>query len=103
MNHLATMLEILAANQLVANAKKCTFVAASIEYLGHLILADGIATNPVKIEAMENWLVPTLVKQLRGFLGLTRYYWKFVAKYDMIAFPLPQQLKRDKFAWNDEA
>lgn len=59
--------------------------------------------NPEKVHAMLNWLTPTSIKEVRGFLGLTGYYWLFVQNYGGMVASLTQLLKRGAFAWSEEA
>lgn len=96
------MLTLLRDNQLFTNRKKCSFGQEQLEYLGNLISGKGVSADPKKIEAMVNWRQPRDLKGLRGFLGLTGYYRKFVRNYGKLAWPLTQLLK-DSFCWSQEA
>lgn len=50
--HLRTVLTILLDNQLYAKRSKCVFGCQEVEYLGHIILGQGIKTEHKKTEAM---------------------------------------------------
>ena len=47
------------------------------------------------VKAIENWLIPKKVTELRSFLGLANYYRKFIKDYFRIAAPLSNLLKKD--------
>lgn len=101
--HVETVLQLLSNHQLYANAKKCEFGQGRLSYLGHVISEQGVAVDADKVQAMQEWGIPGSLKELRGFLGLTGYYRKFVAGYALIARPLTDQLKLDQFNWGPEA
>ncbi|KAL0546889.1 hypothetical protein IC582_016807 [Cucumis melo] len=84
--HLELVFDVLREQKLYANKKKCSFAFQRVEYLGHI-----------------QWPVPSNVRELRGFLGLTGYYRRFVQNYGSIAASLTQLLKLGAFRWNEEA
>ena len=67
LDHLRKVLEQLRAHQFYLKTSKCSFAQTEIEYLGHVISQQGVATNPTKTSAMLNWPTPTTVTELRGF------------------------------------
>ena len=75
--HLQLLTQVFATleqHQFMIKLYKCSFSQSKIEYLGHCISDQGVSTEPSKITTVQMWPVPTNLKQLRGFLGLTGYY-----------------------------
>jgi hypothetical protein len=99
--HLQQVLQILRLHQLKAKLSKCSFAVNSVDYLGHVITGQGVATDPSKISEITNWSPPKNIKQLRQFLGLTGYYRRFVRGYASICKPLHEALKKDSFVWTE--
>nr|GEU59626.1 putative ribonuclease H-like domain-containing protein [Tanacetum cinerariifolium] len=71
--HLRMVLQVMRQNTLYAKQSKCSFAVGKVEYLEHVFSAQGASTDPTKIQAIQEWPIPTNVKQLRGILGLSRY------------------------------
>ena len=59
-----------------------------MQYLGHVVSAQGVEPDPAKIQAVATYPVPRNVKEIRQFLGLSNYYRRFVKDYSRIAGPL---------------
>jgi hypothetical protein len=103
LEHLRKVLQLLAHDKWQVKLSKCNFARQQLSYLGHIISAKGIATNPSKITTVQSWPPPTNVKELRSFLGLTGYYRKFVKHFAVIAKPLTDLLKKQALlVWTSE-
>ncbi|XP_019223415.1 PREDICTED: uncharacterized protein LOC109205188 [Nicotiana attenuata] len=55
LQHLATVLQVLRDNCLVAKESNCLFGQQQIDYLGHVISYDGLTVDPPKIQGILNW------------------------------------------------
>nr|KYP75283.1 Retrovirus-related Pol polyprotein from transposon 297 family [Cajanus cajan] len=101
--HLETAFKLLLDNRFHLKGSKCFVGQQSIKYLGHVVSAARVTPDPSKVQAIVNWPLPSSIKSLRGFLGLTGFYCRFVRGYASIASPLTDLLKKDNFLWTDSA
>ncbi|KAA0047919.1 hypothetical protein IC582_025973 [Cucumis melo] len=98
--HLKVVYNILRDNKLFTNEKICVIGHFRVQYFGHWIFSKGIEVDGEKVTAMVNWPQPRDVSELRGFLGLSRYYQRFVKAYGNIAAPLTKLLQKNGFKWD---
>ena len=71
-----------------------------MEFLGHIVAENGIATDPAKVEKEANWPEPTSTKEVQQFLGLASYYRQFIKDFSMYAKPLCKLMEKGaEFRW----
>ncbi|WVZ95411.1 LOW QUALITY PROTEIN: hypothetical protein U9M48_041179 [Paspalum notatum var. saurae] len=101
--HLRQIFELLHRDHWNVKRSKCSFALREISYLGHMISAQGVSTDPTKVSAIASWHSPASAKELRSFLGLASYYRKFVPHFGLITRPLTALLKKHViFIWTPE-
>jgi hypothetical protein len=64
---LREVFELIREAKLTLKFKKCQFLQRSVNYLGHVITAEGIKPDPAKIEQIKNYKIPTSADEIRFF------------------------------------
>ncbi|GKE19008.1 putative mitochondrial protein, partial [Tanacetum coccineum] len=101
--HMDLVLSTMQFHQLFAKMSKCVFRTTQVEYFGHVITGARESVDPSKIKEMQEWHVPMNIKKLKGFLGLTGYYRRFVKDYATISWPFTALLKKNSIEWSNSA
>ena len=105
LTNLGCIFDLLKEADLKLGLSKCKFMCQSVQYLGHVISANGITPDPGKIELLKNFKRPTTVVEIQSFLGLASYYRRFIKNFADIAHPLIEltKKKKDKGNHNSQA
>ncbi|KAK3083689.1 hypothetical protein FSP39_001513 [Pinctada imbricata] len=99
---LEMVLTRLSEANLKLKPSKCLLFQKQVSFLGHIVSADGIQTDPKKIEAVKNWPTPKTQRHVKSFLGLASYYRRFIKGFAEIARPLHRVCEKgSKFNWTD--
>ncbi|GKD87253.1 putative reverse transcriptase domain-containing protein [Tanacetum coccineum] len=93
--HLKVILELLKKEELYAKFSMCEFLINTVKLLGYVIDSSGIHVDPTKIEAIKNWASPTAPSEIRQFLGLTRYYRRFIEGFSKIEKPMTELTQKN--------
>jgi hypothetical protein len=105
---LEEVLSIIRDNKLYLAEAKCEFARDTLKFLGHVVSPGRISADSDKTEVVREWPIPSTVRELQSFLGLTNYYRRFIRNYAYIASPLtdltggPEGSQR-KLQWSPEA
>ena len=103
LRHLRQVFDRIREAGLKLKPTKCRFVAPEVEYLGHVLTPEGLKTNPATVSAVREFPVPTNLKEVRQFLGLSSFYRRFINGFAAIAQPLHRLTwKGVHFQWRVE-
>ncbi|CAI5479908.1 unnamed protein product [Closterium sp. Yama58-4] len=99
--NLREVFEILPKNKFYVKLSKSDFALKKVQFLGHMVSAEGIHVDSRKIKDVKKWKVPENMKELQHFIGFANYYYRFVPQYAKIAAPLTNLLKKDTpYKWD---
>jgi hypothetical protein len=102
-NNLDKVLTALARRGITVNPKKCRFGLSEIEYVGHIINAQGVSHSPERIEKVLSMQKPTMAKHLKSFLGVATYFRDHIRNHSVIVKPLHEMIhkyeKNRKLEW----
>ena len=104
--HLERLEEVfqrLQAAGLKLKPSKCQFAQREVAFLGHRVTAEGVLTDDEKVQKVLDWPVPRTVTQVKGFLGLTSYYRRYIEGYAEIARPLNELTRKEvEYLWTED-
>jgi hypothetical protein len=74
-----------------------------VPFLGHIISNGGISVDPAKVKEIVAWSIPTIVTEVRSFLGLAGYYRRFIEGFSKIAKSITSLLEKGReFKWDEK-
>lgn len=103
LQHLDEVFQRLQQHGLKLWLDKCKLLQCEVMFLGHVVDQQEGRPNCDKVSAVLDWLVPTTIKQVPVFLGLTFYYRHFVSGFAKTKHPLNQLLTGIPADWKLEA
>ena len=82
------------------NPMKCALGVSAGKFLGFLVHYRGISMNPAKATTIAKMKRPTIVRELKSFLGKVSYIKRFVPKLVSVTSDLSKLLKKGaEFGW----
>lgn len=103
LEHLSQMFTRLREANLKLKPSKCCLFKEEVAYLGHVVSAKCVATDPQKVQKVADWHILQNVSEVRQFVGLASYYRRFIEHFATVAKPLHDLTKKyARFHWTAE-
>jgi hypothetical protein len=95
------VLRRLQDHNLTMKLEKCFFAPQKIDYLGHVLSAEGLQPNVRKVEVLRKWKIPRNVSELRSLLGFLGFYRQYIDHYGVRTAPLTDMTKKgSRIVWS---
>ena len=87
-NHLRQLFERLAAYGLVVNPQKCVLGRSSLEFIGYCVTSTGVQPLQSRVQSITDFPRPQSAKSLQEYVGMLKFYRRFVPHAAEILLPL---------------
>ena len=94
-DHLRIVLQLLRDHQLYAKFSKCKFWLTEVRFLGHVVSSSRVSVDPEKIKVVMSWERSKSVFEIRSFLGLSRYYRRFIGDFSQLVEPMMRLTRKE--------
>ena len=96
LDHISGVLQRLQQHGLTVKPEKCQWEATTIDFLGHVVGDGKILVPDCRVAAIKSHKRPITQKDLQSFLGITRYYRRFIDSYAHHSFHLTNAIRKNK-------
>ncbi|CAM8910634.1 unnamed protein product [Rhodiola kirilowii] len=95
LDNLSTVLARCVSMNLVLNYEKCHFMVTHGVVFGHVVSQEGIEVDKAKINLIMTLPYPSMVRDIKSFLGHAGFYRRFIKDFSKKALPPSNLLQKD--------
>jgi hypothetical protein len=78
--------------KITINPDKCIFGADEVEFVGHVLDAEGATFSKTKFDSVVEFVKPSNMKEFRSFVGLVNYFRDHIQNHSIITQPLQMMI-----------